>query len=84
MNVQNARMSELRRHGAMAEAVTKQPGQSEAERTYRQAWFDMLWEYGEQSPFETACEAFRNGDHDAMNRALDHDRALSALAEAAR
>ena len=52
MNVHHARMNELRRHGAVAEAATKQPGQTKAERRYRQAWFDMLWEYGEKSPFE--------------------------------
>lgn len=84
MNVHNARMSELRRHSAVAQAATKQPGQTQAERKYHQAWFDMLWEYGERSPFETACEAFRNGDAQAMHRALSDDRMLTELAKAAR
>lgn len=84
MKVHDARMSELRRHGAIAQAVVKQPGQTKAGRRYREAWFDTLWEYGERSPFQTACEALRNGDLEAMERALDEDRTLTALADAAR
>ena len=84
MNVNDARQSEMRRHSATVEAARAHLVRTDAQAAYYEAWFDILWEYGEHTPFEAARDAARDGDRAAMERALADDGRLAALARAAR
>ena len=84
MSLEIALSTERRLHDGLVRALTAAPSLSEAEREYRRAWFDMVWIYGESTPFEVAVQAHGRGDHETMDRALSDDRALSALARKAR
>jgi hypothetical protein len=84
MNANDARSSERRRHGAIAEAAMHHLAETEVEQRYYKTCFTILWEYGEHTPFEAACEAWRTGDRESMDRALADDRHLAALAKATR
>ena len=84
MNVNDAGQSEMRRHSATAEAARAHLVRTDAQAAYYEAWFDILWVYGEHAPFEAACDAARDGDRVAMERALADDGRLAALARATR
>ena len=83
MNLKQARATERRYHDAVADATLRVLVTTQAEREYYEAELEIAWLYGEQTPFQAACEARRAGDERSWRRALADDRHLHTLAEAA-
>ena len=57
---------------------------SENDRRYYEAALEVLWEYGEHTPFDAALDAWHAGDAQAMERALSDENHLESLAQASR
>ena len=57
---------------------------SENDRRYYEAALEVLWEYGEHTPFDAALDAWHAGDAQAMERALSAENHLESLAQATR
>ena len=55
---------------------------TESDRRYYEASLEMLWEYGEHTPFDAALDAWRAGDTQAMERAMSDENRLETLAQA--
>ena len=79
-----ARASEARLHGSLEDAVMPVLGTSAAKRTWVKASFDLLWDYGEFSPFEVALDAWKEGDMELYEAALADDAWFTEIEEAAR
>ena len=82
MSLKQARICERRRHDGLAEATLRSLASTKAERKYYEVALETAWEYGEHTPFEAACDAWRTGDREGMLRALADENRLHALAEA--
>ena len=57
---------------------------TESDRRYYEAALEVLWEYGEHTPFDAALDAWHAGDAQAMERALSDENRLETLAQATR
>ena len=79
-----ARDTERRRHDALANAALTHLATTDAERTYYENALEVLWDYGEKSPFEVACDAWLARDTETMKLALDAEERLENLARATR
>ena len=55
---------------------------TESDRRYYEAALEVLWEYGEHTPFDAALDAWRAGDTQAMERAMSDENRLETLAQA--
>ena len=84
MNVRSARSAERRRHDAVSGAVLRHLANTESDKTYYEAALEVLWEYGEHTPFDAALDAWHAGDAQAMERALSDENRLEALSQATR
>lgn len=84
VSIENARASEERYRTSIREAVLGSLGTTPERILWCEAALEILWEYGELSPFEVAAGAWRSGNQDLYERALADDARLTALAEAAK
>ena len=84
MNAETVRSCERRRHNALSAAVLQHLGKTESDKRYYEAALDVLWEYGEHTPFDAAVDAWHAGDAQAMERAFNDESHLETLAEATR
>lgn len=73
----------MRLRRSVEDAVMPVLGTTPARRAWLEASFEVLWEYGELSPFEAAMNAWEDGDMDLYEAALADDARLTELAEAA-
>ena len=80
----NARASEERYRTSLREVMMEHLGTTPERIAWCEAELDVLWEYGELSPFRFAAEIGRSGNHALYEQALADDARLTALAEKAR
>ena len=80
----NARASEERYRTSLRDMVMEHLGTTPEKAAWCEAELDVLWEYGELSPFRFAAEIGHSGNRELYEQALADDARLTALAEKAR
>ena len=83
-SVGNARATEERYRASLRDVVMEHLGTTPEKAAWCEAELDVLWEYGELSPFEMAVNAWNSGNPKLYEHALADDARLTALAEKAR
>ena len=72
-----------RLHNSVKEAALEHLGTTEASRAYCEAYFEVLWDYGEHTLLEHAISALASGNLEGVRRALADERRLNQLGELA-
>ena len=72
--------SECRLRETIKDATIATLATDGADRDRLSEMFEIVWEYQGRSPFAAACDAYREGNHEAVEIALADDRRLSTLA----